>query len=342
LVISAFIQTLEKEKTNMKQRFWSVAAAVFFVLMAASFSLGADYPTKPITLINPMPPGGSLDIQARAFASVADKLLGQPVVVVNKPGATGMVGGMAGAQAAPDGYTLTVGSVNIPNAIEWEIANGRKPPFTGHDFACIGTFTMSPTLLVVAADAPYKTLTDFIADAKARPGQLAFSSGGLYGMSHLPAEIFARAAGLKFRHVPYGGGGPALTAVVGKHVDFNVNYPPNTLPLVRGNKLKALAVIGAKRLKSAPNVPTVKEFGIDAEYYGWVGLLAPVKTPKPIVDKLREVMKKVTEGKIFIDMIETPGDEVYFLSGDELAKYMDVESAKIAKLYAEMVKEGSK
>lgn len=311
-------------------------------LVVANISFAADYPTKAITLINPQAPGGTLDIQARAFASVADKMLGQPVVVVNKTGATGMVGGLAGAQAAPDGYTLTVGSVNIPNAIEWEIANGRKPPFTRHDFVCIGTFTMSPTLLIVPVDAPYKTLADFIADAKAKPGQLAFSSGGLYGMSHLPAEIFVRAAGLKVRHVPYTGGGPSLTAIVGKQVDFSVNYPANTIPLLRGNKLKALAVIGGKRLKSVPDIPTTKELGIDAEYYGWVGILAPVKTPKPIVDKLRDVTKRVVESRAFVDIIEQAGDEVYFLNGEELARYMETESAQIAKLYAEMVKETPK
>ena len=237
---------------------------------------------------------------------------------------------------------MTVGSVNIPNAIEWEIANGRKPPFTRHDFVCIGTFTMSPTLLIVPADTSYKTLADFVADARAKPGQLAFSSGGLYGMSHLPAEIFARAAGIKVRHVPYNGGGPSLTAVVGKHVDFSVNYPANTIPLLRGNKIKALAVIGAKRLKFAPDIPTAKELGIDAEYYGWVGILAPVKTPKHIVDKLREVTKKVVESKAFIGTIEQAGDEVYFLNGEDLAKYMDTESRQIAKLYAEMVKETPK
>jgi tripartite-type tricarboxylate transporter receptor subunit TctC len=326
----------------MKLQLRGLSMLIALSLVIVSVSFAADYPTKPITLINPQAPGGTLDIQARAFAPLAEKMLGQPVVVVNKTGATGMVGGLAGAQAAPDGYMLTVGSVNIPNAIEWEIANGRKPPFTRHDFVCIGTFTMSPTFLIVPPDSPYKTLTDFIADAKAKPGQLAFSSGGLYGMSHLPAEIFARAAGIKVRHVPYTGGGPSLTAVVGKQVDFSVNYPANTLPLIRGNKVKALAVIGAKRLKSAPNIPTTKELGIDAEYYGWVGILAPVKTPKPIVDKLREVMKKVVEGKAFVDIIEQAGDEVHFLNGEELAKYMDAESEKIAKLYAEMVKETPK
>ena len=321
-------------------KLFSIVIALSLVVVSGSFA--ADYPTKPITLINPMPPGGSLDLQARAFASLADKMLGQPVVVVNKAGATGMVGALAGAQAAPDGYTLTVGSVNLTNAPEWEIANGRKPPFTRHDFACIGSFTMSPPLLIVPADTPYKTLADFIADAKTKPSQMTFCSGGLYGMSHLPVEVFARAAGLKFRHVPYSGGGPCLSAVVGKHVDFGAQYPPTTLPLVRGNKLKVLAVIGAKRLKSIPNIPTLKELGIDAEYYAWVGILAPAKTPKPIVDKLREVTKKVAEDKAFIDMVEQPGDEVVFLNGEELTKYLEIESAIISKLDAELVKEGSK
>ena len=326
----------------MKKRTMLLSILVALSLIVVGGSFAADYPAKPITLINPMPPGGSLDIQARAFAAVADKILGQPVVVVNKPGATGMLGGTAGAQATPDGYTLTVGSVNIPNALEWEIANGRKPPFTEKDFVTIGAFTMSPMFLVVNAEAPYKNLADFMADAKARPGQLAYSSGGLYGMSHLPGIIFAKAAGLKFRHVPSGGGGPALTAVVSKHVDFNFPSPPTALPLIRGNKIKALAVIGAHRLKSAPNVPTAKELGIDAEYYAWVGLLAPAKTPKPIVDKLRDTLKKVTGNKTFIEMVEGPGDEVHYLSGDDLAKYMVGESAMLANLYSELVKEGAK
>jgi len=308
-------------------------------LVAVSVSFAADYPTKPITLINPMPPGGSLDLQARAFASLAEKILGQPIVVVNKAGATGMVGALAGAQAAPDGYTLTVGSVNITNAPEWEIANGRKPPFTRKDFICIGSFTMSPPLLTVNGDSPYNTVADFVADAKAKPGQMTFCSGGLYGMSHLPVEIFARAAGLKFRHVPYSGGGPCLAAIVGKHVDFGAQYPPTTLPIVRGNKLKVLGVIGQKRVKSIPNIPTMKELGIDAEYYAWVGILAPLKTPKPIVDKLREVTKKVAEDKAFIEMIEQPGDEVVFLNGEELAKYLEKESEIVSKLDAELVKE---
>jgi tripartite-type tricarboxylate transporter receptor subunit TctC len=326
----------------MKKRMMFLSVLALLSLVVAAGSFAADYPTKPLTLINPMPPGGSLDVQARAFAAVADKILGQPVVVVNKPGATGMIGAAAGAQAAPDGYTLTVGSVNIPNALEWEIANGRKPAFSRNDFVPIGAFTMSPMLLVVNAEAPYKNLADFLADAKARPGQLAYSSGGLYGMSHLPGIIFEKASGMKFRHVPSGGGGPALTAVVSKHVDFNFPSPPTALPLIRGNKIKALAVISGRRLKSAPDVPTAKELGINAEYYAWVGLLAPAKTPKPVVDKLRDALKKVTDNKTFIEMIEGPGDEVQYLGGDGLAKHMVSESAMVAGLYRELIKEGAK
>ena len=190
----------------MKKRIMFLSVLIALSLVVAAGSFAADYPTKPITLINPMPPGGSLDVQARAFAAVADKVLGQPVVVVNKPGATGMIGATAGAQAAPDGYTLTRGVRQYPQC-RW---NGKSPtaaspPFTRNDFVSIGAFTMSPTLLVVTADAPYKNLADFIADAKARPGQLAYSSGGLYGMSHLPGIIFEKASGTEIPPCPLRG-----------------------------------------------------------------------------------------------------------------------------------------
>jgi tripartite-type tricarboxylate transporter receptor subunit TctC len=332
-----------KEEMIMKRVLsLAVITTVIVLGMAPVLFAAAEYPTKPITLINPMAAGGTLDLQGRAFAAVAEKYLGQPIMVVNKVGATGMVGATAVAQAAPDGYTLLVGSVNITNAVEWENANGRKPPFTRNDFAAIGAFTMSPTLIIVPADSSYKTLADFISDAKAKPGKLSYCSGGLYGMSHLPIEIFAKATGLKFRHVPYTGGGPCLTAVIGKHVDFAFQYPPTTLPLVEGKKLKVLAVAGAKRVKAIPDVPTTKELGIDAEYYGWVGIMAPKNTPAPIVAKLREVTNKVAHDKAFIDPIEKPGDEVQYLNGDELAKWMDKESKLLYAVEVELAKEAPK
>ena len=324
----------------MKNIFKLVGMAVIFILFMANVSAtAADYPTKPVTLINPMSPGGSHDILGRAFASVAEKYLGQPLVVINKPGATGMIGGLAGAQAAPDGYTLTESSASMTCAIEWEIAEGRKPPFTRHDFINIVAFNMSPTLVIVPYDSPWKTLTDLINNAKAKPGHYAFCSGGLYGMSHVPAEILARTLGMKFRHVPYTGGGPCLTAVVGKHVDFATQYPSTSVPLVRGNKIRVLVVQGDRRLKSLPNVPSVKELGINAEYYGWVGISVPLKTPTPIVEKLKEVAKKVVEDKTYIDMIEKLGDEVSYKIGDDMTKFWDSESEMVAKIFKQLIEE---
>jgi tripartite-type tricarboxylate transporter receptor subunit TctC len=316
-------------------------SAILFGLVTFSHA-ASDYPNRPITIINPMAAGGTLDLQARAFGTIAEKILGKPFAVVNKTGASGLIGWQAGAQAFPDGYTLAVSSVGLTTIVEWELANGRKPPVTRHDFIPICAFTMTPTLIIVPSDSPWKTVADLINDAKTKPGFYAFSHGGLYGMSHLPAEIFAKATGLKFRQVPFSGGNPAVSAVVGKHVDFATQYPPVTLPLIRANKLRALAVQSNKRLSYMPNVPTLNESGIDAEFYGWVGLLAPKNTPPQIVEKLKDVAEKVAKDKVFIDTIEKPGDEVIFMNSAEMTKYWDEESEKIGKICTELVKEAQK
>ncbi|MBI4191459.1 MAG: tripartite tricarboxylate transporter substrate binding protein [Betaproteobacteria bacterium] len=314
----------------------SLLAALSLVIVSASFA--ADYPTKPINLTVGQVPGGNTDTQARTFADTAGKILGQPVVVVNRSGATGMVGATAVAQATPDGYTLLVMSKELVLYMGWQIANDRKTPVTRRDFVTIGLLSGGGPLLVVPADSPYKSLDDLIADAKAKPGQLAYSSAGLYGSTHLPGIIFERASGLKFRHIPSGGGGPAVTAAVGKHVDFTFSYPAVALPLIQGKKLRALAVIQAKRLRAAPNFSTLKELGIDAEFSSWIGVVAPVKTPKPVVDKLRAVLKEVVGSKTFVDRIETMGAEINPLVGEGMAKLWNVEAAKIAELYAEIKK----
>lgn len=323
----------------MKKGLLMTAVLLSCLLLPLGFAAAADYPTKPITMISPMAPGGGHDFVARSFGAVAERMLGQPLVVINKAGAAGMIGGLATAQATPDGYTLGVTSTNVNAALQKEIASGKKPAFTWSDYAPIAIFTNSPTLIVVNAESPWKTLADLIRDAKAKPGFYAFGSGGIYGMSHLPAEIFARAAGLKFRHVPYTGGGPTLAALVGKHIDFATMYPGPTLPLVKGNKIRALAVQGDQRLKGYPDVPTVKELGLDAEFSGWVGFVAPQKTPAAIVNRLREVSRLVAEDKKFIEMIENSGDEVRFVSGEKMGAYLDYESAKIGKVMVDLIRE---
>jgi len=243
----------------MKTSLRIIFMTAILILAMMNVSGAADYPSKTITLISPMPPGGMHDVVGRGFAAVAEKRLGQTVVVMNKQGAGGLVGGKAIVEATPDGYTIGMDSTTIANNTEWEIANGRKPPFTRHDLTLLGSLTLSPPLVLVPFNSPWKTLADMIKDCKAKPEQYAYSSAGMYGGTHIAAVILTRALGIKVRHVPYKGGGPCLTALVGEHVHFATQWPASTIPLVRGNKLKVLAVQDDRRLNSLPDVPTVKE-----------------------------------------------------------------------------------
>lgn len=330
------------EVAVMRKTLSPIVISTILILFLAYPSFAVDYPTKVITIINPNAPGGQFDVIGRAFASTAERLLSKPVVVVNKPGAGNLVGALAGAQAAPDGHTLTMISTGLTNGIEWETANGRTPPVTQHDFIPMGTLILNFPLVLVPYDSPWKTLTDMINDCKAKPKYYAFSSGGLYGGSHMPAEVLMKAAGITARHVPYQGGGPSLVALVGKHVDFATNFLPACISLIKGNKLRALAVQSDTRLKVLPDVPTVKELGIDLVYSNWIGFGIPKKTPKDIAEQVGEMMVKVTKDKSFIETVETTGDEVYFMDGEKLAKLSNTEANRIGKLMVELVKEASK
>jgi tripartite-type tricarboxylate transporter receptor subunit TctC len=323
------------------KRVMNRAAVVLLIVLGFGGGLvwAADFPTKPINVIVTVSPGGSNDIQSRAFASVADKILKQPIVVLNKPQASGMLGLMQGATAAPDGYTITTSSMSEVCLLEWEIASGKKPEVLLTDFVSIGAFTVAPLIIAVNPKSPWTTLEDFIKDAKANPGKFAYSSGGLYRIAHINTELFSKAVGLKFRHVPYAGGGQAVTAVVGGHEDFASMTPSSSVPLIKGGKLRALAVHGGMRSKFLPEVPTLKEKGIDADLPQIVGLGVPKTTPAPIVEKLRAVVKQVTEDKSFISVIEGQGDEVHHVGGEEFAKIQADASEKLAKLFKILIQE---
>jgi tripartite-type tricarboxylate transporter receptor subunit TctC len=310
-------------------------AVTFFLSISTVWA--ADFPTKPITLINPNPPGGGHDIIGRAFASVAEKYLGQPMVVINKPGASGMIGMMAMLQAPADGYTIGLDSTTTTNALEWEIVNRRKPLFTRDQLLPIGCLTINVPLVVVPFHSPWKTLADMVKDCKEKPDFFAFCSGGLYGGSHLPAEVLMKAAGIKARHVPYKGGGPCLSALTGEHVHFATQWPASSIPLARGKKLRILAVQGEKRLKSIPDIPTVKELGLDADWAQWLGLSASKKIPGPAFEKLKGVVKKVTEDETFVKTIENQGAEVHYMSSEEVIAFCAKETKAVAAVYRDLL-----
>ncbi len=320
----------------MKQ-FVGIFACLAVLCFGIPLVNAGEFPTKPITAIVTVSAGGSNDIQTRAFGSVAEKIFKQPLVVINKPGASGMMGLMQGAEATPDGYTLTTSSMSEMCLLESEKASNRKVDVSLSDFVSIGAFTVSPLIIGVPANSPWKTIEDLIRDAKANPGKYAYASGGLYRIAQTNTELFAKAIGAKFRHVPYGGGGQAVTSVVGGHEDFASMTPSSSIPLFKGGKLRALAIHGDMRSKFLPDVPTLKEKGIDASVPQIVGLGVPKKTPAPIVEKLRAVVKQVADDKTFIGVIESQGDEVHHVSGDEFAKIVDRESKKVFELYKQIM-----
>ena len=313
---------------------------IFIACMSNSPVAAADYPTKPISIICPMAAGGEGDLHARAFASSAEKILGQPVVVVNKTGAAGMIGLQTCANAAPDGYTLCLGSNNFLLPVEWEVSEGRKPLATLNDFISVGAFGQGLFVIAVPYNSPWKTLSDLINDGKAKPGHYIFASGGINHPSHIAVEMLMKVAGVKFRHVPYTGGAPAVAALVGNHAALGAMSFTAAYPLMQGSKVRILAVTTPARYKVSPDISTLKDFGID---YDWVTLSviwAPQRTPKPVLEKLEEVVKKVTEDKSFVKTLEKPGSDVVFKSGDEVNKFMKGESERFAKLFKQLTDEG--
>jgi len=329
-------------KPNTKIPCFGSASGIFFLtllwILGAQFCVfAADYPVRPVTLICPFPPGGSRDIVGRMFAASAEKFLGKPLIVLNKPGASGVIGTQAVIQAQPDGYTFGLVSTSDVNIVEAEIANGRKPNFTRHDFILLGALTRSPVQLVVPNASPWKTVADLVRDLKARPNHYTFCSGGLYNVTHISTELFLRATGTSAWLVPFKGAGDCLPAVVGAQIDFTTQFLSSTMSMVQARRLRTLAVLGNERV--APDVPTTKELGIDAQVYQMIGLSAPKGTPPGIVERIRETIKNVAEDAAFIKLVEGSGDAVRYTSGEELTRQWDVDSEQLAKLLPRLFKE---
>jgi tripartite-type tricarboxylate transporter receptor subunit TctC len=310
-----------------------VLFAVLGILVLSSSAVAQEtFPSRPITIVAPFPPGGVADLTARPVAAAMEKVVKNPVGVVNKTGAAGAVGMQSVAVAKPDGYTLLLALSSISIIPEADKIFGRPPAFTVDQFAPIALISADPTILVVPADKPWKTAKDFIEDAKSRPGQISFSSSGVYGTLHMAMELLSHAAGIKLRHVPNAGAGPALTAILGGHVDALASGPAVVLPHIRAGKLRALAGWGDKRVAALPDVPTFKELGYpDAEFYIWAGLFAPKATPPAVLTKLRATVSEAVNDPDFkaaMDKLQTP---IAFKQGEEFQRFFDVDARRLAE-----------
>ena len=305
-----------------------LVAVLLFVLSAAA---GAqDYPTKPITMIVPFPPGGVADIVGRPLAAAMEKTLKQPVIVVNRAGAGGAVGMTAAAKSAPDGYTVltTLSSISIFPVSD--PLNGKPAPYELSDFAPIALLTADPTILVVRADGPYKTIKEFIAYAKANPGKINYSSSGVYGTLHVAMEMFANAAGIELFHVPYQGGGPALQALLGGQVQALASGPSPAAAQMKAGKVLALAGWGDRRVSMLPEVPTFKELGFkDVEFYIWSGLVVPAGTPQAAQRKLRDAVRAAVRDEAFAGAMTKVGSPVTYLDAPEFRKFWDADAARL-------------
>jgi tripartite-type tricarboxylate transporter receptor subunit TctC len=316
----------------MTRRRLLAAAAV--LTLAAPVVAGAQeaYPSRPITLVAPFPPGGVADLTARPVAAALEKVLKNPVGVVNKTGAAGAVGMQFVAASKPDGYTLLLALSSISIIPEADKIFGRPPAFTVDQFVPIALISADPTVLVVRAESPWRTAADFIDDARKRPGQISYSSSGIYGTLHMAMELLSHAAGVKLRHIPTPGAGPALTAILGGHVDALASGPAVILPHLKSGKLRALAGWGDRRVAALPEVPTFKELGYpDAEFYIWAGLFAPRGTPEPVLARLRESARAAVaeaDFKAAMDKLETP---IAFKQGEEFQKFFDADARRLAE-----------
>jgi len=261
-------------------------------LVAASASVTAQYPERPITMIVPFPPGGVADTVARPVAEALARELKQPVVIENKAGAGGGVGMGLAARAAPDGYTVLLALSSISILPEADKLLERKPAFTLNQFKPIARFTADPTVLVVRADAPWKTLDEFVADAKRRPGALNYGSSGNYGTMHVPMEMLKSAAGFRMVHIPFTGAGPAVVALLGGQVDAIASGPATVAQHVRSGRLRALAHWGDQSLLALPEVPSLGSLGLPVRFAQWSGLFVPAGASDEVVQRLRAAARR--------------------------------------------------
>ena len=282
---------------------------------------------KPITMIVPFPPGGVADTVARPVAEALGKELKQTVIVENRVGAGGALGMGVAARAPADGYTLLLSLSSISILPEADRILERKPAFTLNQFKPIARFTADPTVLVVRADAPWKTLAEFVGEAKRKPGTFNYGSSGNYGTMHVPMEMLKASAGFHMTHIPYTGAGPAVLALLAGQVDAVATGPSTVAQHIRSGRLRALAHWGEKSLAALPDVPSLKQSGYATTFAQWSALFVPAGVPDDIVQKLRAAARKAASDPAVVQIINRAGSPIEYLDAPDFQAYWDEDAA---------------
>jgi tripartite-type tricarboxylate transporter receptor subunit TctC len=318
----------------MERRYLLTAAlgAALFTNFAGPAAAQGGYPTKPITMIVPFPPGGLADIVARPVAEAMSRELGQQVVIENKPGAGGGIGMGYVAKAPTDGYTILLALSSLTVIPEADAVLGRAQMFAPNSLRPIARFTADPTVLAVRADAPWKTVKEFVEDAKQRPGTINYGSSGNYGTMHVPMEILAQNAGVKLTHVPYTGAGPAVVALLGGQIQAVSSGPATVLQHVKSGKLRVLAHWGNGKLEAMPDVPALKDSGYNAEYAQWSGLFVPAATPEPVAQRLRAAARAAAQDAKVKQVILNAGSPILYQDTPDFEQYVQGDAKRMAEV----------
>jgi tripartite-type tricarboxylate transporter receptor subunit TctC len=300
--------------------------------VCSGLALAQAYPTKPIRLIIPFPPGGSNDVVGRSIGQQLAERLGQGVVIDNRGGAGGVIGTNEAGKAAPDGYTLLLISTAFPTSI----AFNRLPQDAMKSFAPVAMLGSGPALLVVPAASPANSVRDLLNALKEKPGALNAAAAGIGSFQHMATELFRLQSKTNFVIVQYKGGGPALTDTIGGQVHFNLGSLIQMVPHVRSGKLKALGVSSAKRAPAMPEVPTIAEAGLPGfEVSNWWGILAPAGTPQPVLERLYKELGAILDSPETRKRFELEGAEVVRMKPMEFASFITQESEKWSKVVKE-------
>ena len=310
----------------MKRMLLAVACA-----FAASSALAQSFPSKAMTVIVPNPPGGMNQIHAQPLSAIIERLTKQAAPVVNRSGGTAAVGTAFVANQPADGHTLLVTTPNIYLVIEKDKLYGIKSPYSLAQIQPVALMSADPLIMVTHPSVPVKTAKEFAALLKKKTGVYTFSSSGPYGITHVPFEMFIDSVGIKMRHVPTTGGGPAITQALGGHVDATASGAAAIHPHVVSGKLKPIGNTGAKRHPSFPDTPTFQEQGIDVEAYLWVGLFTTAGLPDATLNQLRDLVRKAAQDPTFVEALKNVQVIPDYRDVNEFKTFFEADYKRMAK-----------